>query len=143
MDVKDIISKADSFEQFQTLVKEAGLQLSRAETEKVYLQYTKGKELSEDEIAAVSGGSANKRDYASQGCAATVEYGSDCWGTDGGCLEINIDYDHKPLPIICPECGAVTIYLSSQSDDVNYYKCHSCGAEFTKPKLTDGWSEFI
>lgn len=143
MDVKDIICRADSFEQFQTLVKEAGLQLSRAETEKVFLQYTKGRELSEDEIAAVSGSSATKRDYATQGCAATVSYGSDCWGTDGGCLAINIDYDHQPLPVICPECRSVTVYLSSQSNGVNHYRCHSCGAAFDKPQLTDSWSEFI
>ena len=34
-------------------------------------------ELSEDELAAVSG-CATSRDYATDGCAATVEWGSDC-----------------------------------------------------------------
>ena len=142
MDVKDIIRKAENAEQFRALMKEDGTELSEAEAEEVYTHYTKGEELSEDEMTAVSGGT-DKRDYATEGCAATVKHGSDCWGTDGGCLAINIDYDHEPLPVYCPECRSVTVYLSSQSDSVNYYRCRSCGAEFAKPDLIDGWSQFL
>ena len=50
-----------------------------------------GKELSMDELDAVSGG-VTTRNWQTDGCAATVEAGSDCWGTDGGCLAINISY---------------------------------------------------
>ena len=38
------------------------------------------KELSPDELAAFSAG--EDRDWLRDGCAATVEGGSDCWGTD-------------------------------------------------------------
>ncbi len=50
-----------------------------------------GMELSVDELAAVSGG-VTYRDWQKEGCAASVEKGSDCWGTDGGCLLHNISY---------------------------------------------------
>jgi hypothetical protein len=49
------------------------------------------KKLSTDELDAVSGG-VTTRDWQSEGCAATVEAGSDCWGTDGGCRVCNISY---------------------------------------------------
>ena len=49
------------------------------------------KKLSTDELDAVSGG-VTTRDWQKEGCAATVEAGSDCWGTDGGCLACNISY---------------------------------------------------
>ena len=50
-----------------------------------------GKELSVDELDAVSGG-VTTRNWQREGCAATVEAGSDCWGTDGGCSVSNISY---------------------------------------------------
>lgn len=62
-------------------------ELINAETE------TKCRVLSTDELSAVSGG-ATERDYATEGCAATVENGSHCFGTDGGCLIVNIDFIH-------------------------------------------------
>ncbi|MBR7045653.1 MAG: hypothetical protein IKI23_08345 [Lachnospiraceae bacterium] len=54
-------------------------------------QVIEGMELSIDELAAVAGG-VTTRDWQSEGCAATVEKGSDCWGTDGGCTVCNISY---------------------------------------------------
>ena len=54
-------------------------------------------------LETVSGG-VNHRDYWGSGCAATVEPGSDCWGTDGGCSVHNIEYQHMPTGF-CPDCG--------------------------------------
>ncbi len=122
-------------------MKEEGQELNRKEAEKLYLQYTNGEELSEDELRAISGGET--RDYATQGCAATVCYGSDCWGTDGGCFAINIEYEHEPLPVYCPECRATTVYLSYQSEGKACYICRSCGAEIIRPEIIDPWQQFL
>lgn len=47
------------------------------------------RKLSIDELDAVTGG-VTTRNWQSEGCAATVEAGSDCWDTDGGCSACNI-----------------------------------------------------
>lgn len=98
-------------------------ELINAETE------TKCRDLSEDELSAVSGG-ATERDYATEGCAATVENDSHCFGTDGGCLIVNIDYIHSPMFQHCPRCGAQTMYRAIQdpgSDLRSIYACRTCG----------------
>ena len=77
-----------------------------------------GKELSLDELDAVAGG-VKKRDWLKDGCAATVEYGSDCWRTDGGCTYINIKYSHEPHEWeTCPECGG-PVYYADQWGSAN------------------------
>lgn len=56
------------------------------EVEKVsHLGEHDGEALSLDEMEAVAGG-AEDRDWLADGCAATVEPGSNCWGTDGWVL---------------------------------------------------------
>lgn len=128
--VKDIILNAENAKQFQALLKEAGRELSLEEAESMFTYLTKGEEVSEDELTAVSGGFGDERDYAADGCAASVEFGSDCWGIDGGCSMVNVRYNHPPRVEKCPACGEQTIYMSHEGYNVFYFSCHSCGAEF-------------
>ena len=57
-----------------------------------------GRKLSLDELDAVSGGN---RDWVKEGCAATVEAGSDCWGTDA-CDWVLVEYDYFNPEQKCP-----------------------------------------
>lgn len=83
-----------------------------------------------DELEAVTGG--KDRDFIKDGCAATVEPGSSCWGTDA-CDYLNVSYDNKPTVLKCPDCGGVLCYW----DNVvihwivcNRYNCSKCGGFF-------------
>ena len=58
-------------------------------------------ELDLDDMDKAAGG---RRDWAAQGCAATVEEGSWCWGSDF-CFLANVTYIHRPTSIKCPSCG--------------------------------------
>ncbi len=92
----------------------------------------KGKILSLDEMEAVSGG----RDWVTEGCAATVEWGSDCWGTDGGCIACNVLYTSWPCrDERCPKCGAMVYFVGEfgvttgflQGYNYREYICRKCG----------------
>jgi bacteriocin-like protein len=99
-----ILLQARSAEEAAALLKEVGGDAPQAE--RIWNEisaFRDDKELSIDELEAVSGG-VEQRDYWGQGCAATVEPGSDCWGTDGGCSVNNIEYQHMPNGF-CPDCG--------------------------------------
>ena len=99
-----ILLQARSAEEAAALLKEVGVDAPQAE--RIWNEisaFRDDKELSIDELEAVSGG-VEQRDYWGQGCAATVEPGSDCWGTDGGCSVHNIEYQHMPNGF-CPDCG--------------------------------------
>lgn len=83
------------------------------------------KQLDQDELDAVSGGGASlnalrMRNYLEEGCAATVEPGSDCAGTDGGCSFLNIEYYPEVLHQRCTKCGA---YLGKWGDKARYPNC--------------------
>ena len=89
---------------------------------------TDGKELSLDELEAVSGGKTY--DWAAEGCSATVRPGSWCWSSDN-CAVVIENYDNPPLHDTCPECGT---YLYEYLETVppwqkipKYYVCKSCG----------------
>ena len=92
------------------------------------------KELSIDELDSVSGGEdfsfsrwgITFRDYSQEGCAATVEPESHCWGTDGGCTAVDRVYSHKPIWMKCPDCG-VYLYKSGES----YGRCIVCGKGYS------------
>ena len=74
---------ADSQEEVTELLKAGGREDVPAQEvwEKVQERRTQdGMELSPDELEDVAGG----RDWMAEGCAATVETNSDCWGTDPG-----------------------------------------------------------
>ena len=66
-----------------------------------------GKELSPDELEAVSGGA--DRDWLEVGCAATVEPGSWC-GSNDWCAIIDVTYVNSPNRV-CPYCGGYSIFI--------------------------------
>ena len=66
-------------------------------SEEKKLPEAKERILSQEELEAVSGG----RDWSQEGCAATVEEGSKCWGTDA-CSGINVHYDYFDASYKCP-----------------------------------------
>ena len=107
--------EAASAEEVMEIVRAAGEEITAEEAKQFFetIQERKAdKALSLDELDAVTGGEEFSlvrwgitfRDYSQEGCAATVEPGSDCWGTDGGCSVNNIEYQHMPNGF-CPDCG--------------------------------------
>ena len=98
------LKKAESREEVEALLKTDGQ--DTALTDEVWrkaeeLRARDGQELSMDELEDVAGG----RDWYEEGCAATVEDGSDCWATDGGCTISNISYSNLPNGGKCTKCG--------------------------------------
>ena len=90
--------------------------------------YRKVKELSLDELEAVSGGA--DRNWVTEGCAATVEYGSWCDSNDR-CIYWDVTYDFQPTPTLCPNCGKNmylqnTIHLGGLEYE-DQYRCKFCG----------------
>ena len=85
-------------------------------------------ELDLEDMDRAAGGS---RDWATQGCASTVEAGSACWSNDY-CILLDVTYTHAPSYNKCPNCGN-TMYFDRKIADVvdarEYYKCPNCGAE--------------
>lgn len=73
-----------------------------------------GRTLDLDELDAVAGGTRGENgaepygpwggriNWARYGCAATVEPDSSCWGTDGGCDWMNIEYCNFDYSKKCP-----------------------------------------
>ena len=120
------LKKAESREEVEALLKADGQDL--ALTDEVWakaeeLRAQDGQELSLDELEDVAGG----RDWYEDGCAATVEIGSDCWSTDGGCAMCNISYSSMPN-CKCPKCGAKAFYHEPDSCISPFYvACRNCG----------------
>ena len=86
------------------------------------------KELSLDELEAVSGGA--DRNWVTDGCAATVEYGSRCDSNDK-CIYWDVTYDFQPTSTLCPNCGQ-NMYLQntinhSSTEFEEQYRCKFCG----------------
>ena len=93
------LTNAKTREEAAALLKAEGIE--DAPEEKIWeqvqqLRVPEAQELSLDELDDVAGG-ATERDWWTSGCAATVEPGSDCWGTDGGCSTCNIKYYNKDM----------------------------------------------
>ena len=84
-----------------------------------------GRTLSLDELEAVSGG--EKRDWATEGCAATVRPNSWC-GSNDACIRFSVIYDNEPESTECPVCGTyLYIYSTYPKALVTTYKCRNCG----------------
>ena len=129
---KTTLIQAQSAGEVAGLLRDAGGDEALAErvwAELTHWRRTDGKELSPDELEAVSGG-VTDRDWFSEGCAATVREGSDCWGTDGGCSLININYIGMPN-CECSICGsrAYSYWEDNweKSTHILYEKCRHCG----------------
>ena len=116
---------AKSREEVETLLKSE--EITEQTADEVWEQ-VQVLEISLDELEDVAGGKYESRsydrDWFTEGCKATVETGSNCWGTDGGCDTLNITYYHMPNTH-CPKCGR---------DCWNQYReywCRSCGGFVT------------
>ena len=86
--------------------------------------------LSLEELDTVTGG--KDRDYIKDGCAATVEVDSSCWGTDS-CIILNVTYDNKPTHHKCPDCGGMLCFWDQiwvMEGNLNRYNCEGCGGFF-------------
>ena len=106
-ELKAKLLAAKSAEEVTELLKADGQEITPEDAARLWEEISRhrnqdGSELSPDELEAISGGV--DRDWLTDGCAATVEPGSDCWGTDGGCSVHNIEYKHMPNGF-CPDCG--------------------------------------
>ena len=105
--------EAASAEEVMEIVRAAGEEITAEEAASFFkaVQERKAdKELALDELESVSGG----RDWVTEGCAATVEWDSDCWGEDGGCIVVHYTYTREPTTKDrCPKCGA-RVYLEGK-----------------------------
>ena len=129
-ELKARLLKAQSAGEMAALLKEAGEDEALAErlwAELARRREANGKELSPDELDAVSGG--YDRDYLKDGCAATVEPGSDCWGTDS-CGVLPVIYINNPTRNICPNCGRYLCRWKTEKTtwtETYFYQCPPCG----------------
>ena len=127
--------EAASAEEIMEIMKAAGEEITAEEAERFYEKVQDKKtdrELSLDELEAVAGG--EDRDWLRDGCAATVEAGSDCYGTDM-CGLWPVTYEHRPTRHKCSVCGGILYSNGSTGggffeEEVYHYKCASCGAQF-------------
>ena len=132
-DLKAKLLAAQSEEELAALVKADGQEITAEEAEKLWKEITgkraqDGRELSLDELEAVSGGA--DRNWATEGCAGTVEYGSWCDSNDK-CIVWDVTYDFQPTGHLCPNCGKNmykqnTIYLRENKYE-DQYRCKYCG----------------
>ena len=103
-ELKKKVLEAASAEELMEIVQAAGEEITAEEAaqlfEKAQAKKT-DKELSLDELEAVSGGD---RDWVTEGCAATVEPGSWC-DTNDSCLRWSVTYENVPSSFPCPHCG--------------------------------------
>ena len=137
MEKEDLIQQlmnAETAEEIQQILIQNGYENSDERSEfikEVVKASSEYKSLSMDELSSVSGGATTERDYATAGCAATVEPDSHCWGTDGGCFAVYIDYDHYPLGCAYPRCGAHTFYIAKKIRVMTFIQCmHAAPAVF-------------
>ena len=128
-ELKSKLLKAESAEEAAALLRPSGVDDALATQIWNELCAHRGdKELSLDELEAVSGGA--DRNWVKDGCAATVEPGSRC-GSNDACWKWDVTYDNAPTTMVCPLCGKYlyhekTEYATNPNDDVSYYRC-VCG----------------
>ena len=134
-ELKAKLLAAKSAEEAAALVKAAGQELTEEEAAKLWEEIERvsdGRQLSKDELGVVSGGSRN---WITEGCAATVEDGSSCWGTDA-CSGINVHYELFNAESKCPnytgphkdevvECVSGSVYGIPVYTTT--YRCKYCG----------------
>ena len=124
---KEKLLAAKSVEEIAALLKAAGEDGAAAERIWEELCARRGeKELSLDELEAVSGGARN---WATEGCASTVEPGSWCWSEDQ-CAVVVEFYDNAPINVNCSKCG-MFFYKEIRDSGAKpvpvYYVCKACG----------------
>ena len=134
-ELKSNLLDAKSTEEVVALAKEAGRELSEEEAKQLWRDIEEHRnkpaveEFSAEELETVSGGA---RDWLKDGCAATVEPGSDCWFSNDFCYtDLSVPYEHKPVGT-CPKCGSymyleMVEYQTNFPTEDDYYRCRSCG----------------
>ena len=130
-EMRALLANTQSAEQVAEVFASAGKKINQKDAKRLSQEiqhHITDQELSLAELEAVSGGS--ERNYLEDGCAATVEPGSYCWGTDM-CDWVNCTYDNWPASY-CKKCGAVVI---NKGADGGYwhYECTRCHDTFTVP----------
>lgn len=133
-DLKKTLLTAKNSEDVRFILSKYNIEIPNEDADRLFdsLQMYRSQlsnELSEDELAAIGGG----RDYATDGCAASVEPGSSCWGLDGGCAVIHYHYDNRPLRLYCKKDGTPLYRFECPPEDLFAYKyrCRVCGTEYT------------
>lgn len=120
-DLKVKIKTAHNAQEVAGLLRDAGADESIAEQVwQEIIRHRDDKELSLDELEAISGGARNA---ATEGCAATVEAGSQCYFTDFCCLAFTM-YDVYPVSGTCSQCGGAPVYADVVR--CNFF-CSRCG----------------
>ena len=124
-ELKKRLSSAASLKEVQDIVQgHPELDSNRLWEEVQRHRHKDGEKLDLDELDAVSGGA--NRDYAKEGCAATVEVGSWCWSNDH-CMYWDVTYvnlwsvcpDLKPHEFVngkCRRCG-----ITEETANSTYY----------------------
>ena len=135
-ELKAKLLRAQSAEEAAELLKADGQ--AEADAARVWDELTRkreadGRALSPDELEAVSGG--YDRNWLTEGCAATVQYGSWC-GSNDRCIFFSVTYEHELSQYICPYCK-IHMYHDKDIIDadlgvgrewsVSSYKCKKCG----------------
>ena len=131
-ELKKKTAAAASSEEITEIFKDAGIDLTEEQAAELLEKakaHTLDKELSAEELEAVSGGA--DRDWLKDGCAATVEPGSWC-GSNDSCSIWDVTYDNEPSKHLCPKCGAnlcleYVDYYTNPADDTYHYRCPKCG----------------
>lgn len=133
--IRRALGLAQSADDTKRILAENGIEIGSEEAERLYGRISSklaegAEELSDDELMAVSGG----RDYGKDGCAATVEPDSDCWGEDGGCEWIHYSYSHPPISLKCKVCGTYLYRFERPEGSLFKYglRCRKCGKEYSE-----------
>ena len=119
--------KAKSLEELASML-EDGAKAERLWAELTRRREANSRDLSLDELEAVSGGA--KRDWVRDGCCATVKPGSWC-GSNDSCSWFDVTYDRPPTSSKCPLCGTNLYvdnsYSTGPADDIVALRCKNCG----------------
>ena len=125
------VAAATSPSEVEDVLRAAGTEITAEEAAQLFEKARErktDKELSLDELEAVSGGV--DRDWLVDGCAATVENGSRC-GSNDKCLIWDVVYEHPPIAT-CEHCGGV-IYESSDFWAIfQEVRCVNCGPNYRR-----------
>ena len=125
-ELKVKIKTAHNAQEVADLLRDAGADESTAEQVwQEIIRHRDDKELSLGELEAISGGARN---VFTEGCAATVEAGSDCYFTDYCSIAFTM-YDVYPVSGTCSQCGGTPVY----ADVVRgYFFCSRCGCRLDR-----------
>ena len=127
--LKSRLLGAENAEQAADILKEAGQTVTPEDIAHLWDEISKrrkDKELSLDELEAVSGGA--DRDWLKDGCAATVEADSTCFATDFCAILFSL-YDVVPVNGNCTQCGAAPVYNDVVRGD---FFCSRCGCRMDR-----------